>query len=55
MQDKGFCMLVRPTELGIIPIHSEDSTQFATLPLKKELKQKILTQTKKFADITIER
>ncbi len=47
------CNLVNP-KLGIIPIHSEDSTQFANLPLKKELKQKILTQTKKFASDFVE-
>lgn len=47
------CNLVNPT-LGIIPIHSENSSNFQKLPIKEELKSKIITKSKKIIDVMIE-
>lgn len=47
------CNLVNPT-LGIIPIHSENSSQYEQLPIKEELKKKIITISTTLDDITIE-
>lgn len=47
------CNLVNPTT-GIIPIHSENSAHYKKLPIKEELKDKIITETKKIEDMVIE-
>ncbi|MGC9375489.1 MAG: MBL fold metallo-hydrolase RNA specificity domain-containing protein [Bacteroidales bacterium] len=47
------CNLVNPTK-GIIPIHSENSADYQKLPIKEELKGKIITETKKIDDMIIE-
>lgn len=47
------CNLVNPAT-GIIPIHSENSADYQKLPIKKELKDKIITETKKIEDMIIE-
>lgn len=47
------CNLVNPT-LGIIPIHTEKSGDFIKLPIREELREKVITQTKQFDDIIIE-
>lgn len=47
------CNLVNPT-LGIIPIHSENSSHYQKLPLKEDLKNKIITSTTTLDNTTIE-
>lgn len=47
------CNLVNPAT-GIIPIHSENSADYQKLPIEKELKDKIITETKKIEDMIIE-
>ncbi|MFA6987973.1 MAG: MBL fold metallo-hydrolase [Acholeplasmataceae bacterium] len=47
------CNLVNP-KTGIIPIHSENSADYQKLPIKEELKDKIITVTKKIDDTIIE-
>lgn len=47
------CNLVNPTT-GIIPIHSENSSNFRKLPILAELKDKIITETKNTENIVIE-
>lgn len=47
------CNLVNPTS-GIIPIHSENSSNYKKLPIKDELKSKIITKSKKINDVMIE-
>jgi ribonuclease J len=47
------CNLVNP-KTGIIPIHSENSADYQKLPIKEELKDKIITETKKIDDTLIE-
>ncbi len=47
------CNLVNP-ETGIIPIHSESSADYKKLPIKEELKNKIITETTKIDDTIIE-
>ncbi len=47
------CNLVNPTK-GIIPIHSEKSADYIKLPIKEELKGKIITETKRIENIIIE-
>jgi len=47
------CHLVNPT-LGIIPIHSENSSHYQKLPLKEDLKNKIITTSTTLYDTTIE-
>jgi ribonuclease J len=47
------CKLVNPTS-GIIPIHSEHSSDYQKLPITKELKSKIITKSKGINDVMIE-
>lgn len=47
------CNLVNPTK-GIIPIHSEKSSDYQKLPIKEELKDKIIIETTRNENITIE-
>jgi len=47
------CNLVNPT-FGIIPIHSEHSANFNKLPIKEELKSKIITTSKIFNEVMVE-
>ena len=47
------CNLVNPT-LVIIPIHSENSSNYQKLPIKEELKSKIITKSKEINDVSIE-
>ncbi len=47
------CNLVNPT-LGIIPIHSENSSNYQKLPIKEELKSKIIIKSKEINDVMIE-
>jgi ABC-type oligopeptide transport system ATPase subunit len=47
------CNLVNPKK-GIIPIHSENSADYKKLPIKEELKDKIITETKTIDDMIIE-
>jgi ribonuclease J len=47
------CNLVNPT-LGIIPIHSEHSADYKKLPIKEELKAKIITKTKTLNEVIVE-
>lgn len=47
------CNLVNPTK-GIIPIHSEKSADYQKLAIKEELKYKIIVETTKIENITIE-
>lgn len=47
------CNLVNPT-LGIIPIHAEFSSLFHELPIKKKLKEKIITASTTLENIEIE-
>lgn len=47
------CNLVNPIT-GIIPIHSENSADYQKLPIKEELKGKIITETMKIDDMIIE-
>jgi ribonuclease J len=47
------CNLVNPTS-GIIPIHSENSSNYQKLKIKEELKSKIITKSKKKNDVMIE-
>lgn len=47
------CHLVNPT-LGIIPIHSENSSHYQKLPLKEDLKNKIITTSTTLDTTTIE-
>ena len=47
------CNLVNPT-LGIIPIHSENSSHYQKLPLSENLKNKIITTTTTLENIEIE-
>ena len=47
------CNLVNPKK-GIIPIHSENSADYKNLPIKEELKDKIITETKTSDDMIIE-
>ena len=47
------CNIVNP-KLGIIPIHSENSSDYQKLPINEELKGKIITETKKIGDTFIE-
>jgi len=46
------CNRVNPTK-GIIPIHSEHSADFHKLPIKAELKDKIITRSKIIKDVTV--
>lgn len=47
------CNLVNPT-LGIIPIHSEHSSNYHKLQIKQELKSKIITKSIEINDVMIE-
>ena len=47
------CNLVNPSTC-IIPIHSEHSANFQNLPIKEELKSKVITASKIFNDVTVE-
>jgi mRNA degradation ribonuclease J1/J2 len=47
------CNLVNPT-LGIIPVHSEQSADYANLPIEERLAQKIITSSTTAGDVTIE-
>lgn len=47
------CNLVNPTS-GIIPIHSEHSSNFNKLPIKDELKSKIITSSKIINELKVE-
>jgi len=47
------CNLVNP-KLGIIPIHSENSSNYQKLPIKEELKAKIITKSIEIGDVMIE-
>jgi len=47
------CNLVNPTS-GIVPIHSEHSANFNKLPIKEELKSKIITTSKIFNEVMVE-
>ncbi len=47
------CNLVNPV-WGIIPIHSEKSSDFNKLPIREELKGKIIIETTKFENVNIE-
>ena len=47
------CNLVNPTS-GIIPIHSENSSTYEKLPIKEELKARIIVKTKEIDDVMIE-
>jgi len=47
------CSLVNPT-LAIIPIHSEHSADYQKLPIKEELKSKVITKSKSINGVTIE-
>ncbi len=47
------CRAVNPA-LGIIPIHSEDSTKYANLPIGEHLQQKIVTSSTIIDDVVIE-
>lgn len=47
------CNLVNPTS-GIIPIHSENSSNYQKLPIKEELKSKIVTKSKEINGVIIE-
>ena len=47
------CNLMNPTS-GIIPIHSEHSADFQKLPIKEELKSKIITTSKIFNEVMVE-
>jgi ribonuclease J len=47
------CNLVNPKK-GIIPIHAENSADYKKLPIKEELKDKIITETKTIDDMIIE-
>jgi len=47
------CNLVNPTTC-IVPIHSEHSADFQNLPIKEELKSKVITASKIFNDVTVE-
>ena len=46
------CNLVNPT-LGIIPIHSEISSNYRNLAITEELKTKIITKSKELENVTI--
>ena len=47
------CNLVNPTK-GIIPIHSENSGDYHKLPIREDLKDKIITENKKIDEVIIE-
>ncbi|MEI6123094.1 MAG: MBL fold metallo-hydrolase [Bacteroidota bacterium] len=47
------CNLVNPKK-GIIPIHSENSADYQKLPIRDELKSKIITKSKEINDVMIE-
>lgn len=47
------CNLVNPTS-GIIPIHSENSSDYQKLAIKEELKNKIITKTKEIETVIVE-
>jgi len=47
------CNLVNPTTC-IVPIHSEHSADFQKLPLKAELKSKVITTSKIFNEVMVE-
>lgn len=47
------CNLVNPKS-GIIPIHSENSSNYEKLPIKEELKAKIITKSTEINDVIIE-
>ena len=47
------CNLVNPTS-GIIPIHSENSSNFHNLPIKEKLKSKVIIKSKEINDVMIE-
>jgi ribonuclease J len=47
------CKLVNPTK-GIIPIHSEYSDDYQKLPIKEELKSKIIITSKTLDDVIVE-
>ncbi|HEY5509767.1 MAG TPA: MBL fold metallo-hydrolase [Prolixibacteraceae bacterium] len=47
------CNLVNPTS-GIIPIHSENSSNYQKLPINEELKSKIIIKSKEINDVMIE-
>jgi ribonuclease J len=46
------CNLVNP-RMGIIPIHSTESSSFRNLPLNEELKDRILTGSKSYENVTV--
>jgi len=46
------CNLVNP-RLGIIPIHSDNSSDYQNLPIREELKEKIITESRDFEGINI--
>ena len=48
------CNLVNPTS-GIIPIHSEHSDNYKKLPIKEELKSKIITKSKEIDGVMIKK
>lgn len=47
------CNLANPT-LGIIPIHSQNSSDYQKLPIREDLKEKIITESKKIRNTIIE-
>jgi ribonuclease J len=47
------CNFVNPT-IGIIPIHNEHSADLKKLPIKDELKSRIITTSKIFDVVTVE-
>ena len=46
------CNLANPS-LGIIPIHSDNSSYYQNLPIREELKEKIITESRDFEGINI--
>ena len=47
------CNLVNPT-LGIIPIHSEDSASYSSLPISEALKEKIIVSSRIIDGVRVE-
>lgn len=47
------CNLANPIK-GMVPIHSENSADYHKLPIREELKDKIITENKKIDDTIIE-
>jgi ribonuclease J len=47
------CNLVNPT-IGIIPIHSENSSNYQNIAITEVLKNKIITESKELGNVTIE-